>query len=337
MIEELLLRVKLFFAYLRCKERMKIPTEGKKIFVFLGADYGNLGDVAITYAQTQYLQHRFLEYKVVEIPISNTFAGIKTVKNIINSDDVVTLIGGGNTSDRYDDIEFLRQLVIWNFRKYRIIGFPQTIDLTRSGKGMFTQMTIKLIYRRAHRFTYMAREQNSFNVMSRLIPALETVKMPDVVMTLDERENAKRNGLLVCLRSDKEVSSNATLREEALKMLTDRYASVDYQDTQVDGISLENRYEKLHEVWRCFSRHEVVLTDRLHGMIFAFITNTPAYVIDNSNHKISACLECIRNCGYIRLIKKIDDIDPILYASNFKAVRSEILNKYDTLSCLKFH
>ena len=35
-----------------------------------------------------------------------------------------------------------------------------------------------------------------------------------------------------------------------------------------------------------FQKSELVITDRLHGMIFCYITKTPCIVMPNNNHKI---------------------------------------------------
>lgn len=53
------------------------------------------------------------------------------------------------------------------------------------------------------------------------------------------------------------------------------------------------------------------MTDRLHGMIFAFITRTPAIVIPNSNFKIRGCFQWIKDCGYILYISTLSDIETI--------------------------
>ena len=41
----------------------------KKCLVFLAADYGNLGDVAITFAQERFLARHFPDYEIVDVPI----------------------------------------------------------------------------------------------------------------------------------------------------------------------------------------------------------------------------------------------------------------------------
>lgn len=315
---------------------IEIPLTGKRnIFVFLGADYGNLGDVAITYAQTKFLKDNFKNDNIIEIPISQTFAAIKIIKREIRQNDIITLIGGGNTSDLYDDIEFLRQLVIWNFRRHVIIGFPQTFDLSETAAGRFTSWTIKAIYNRARKLFIYARETNTFNVIRKRYPNINVEMLPDIVMSLDERQTQNRKGILLCLRSDKEKSTNKAIIDNILAKLNQIYRQTDIADNQINAVTLENRYSLFHEQLGKFRKHEVVLTDRLHGMIFAFITGTPAYVFDNSNHKISACYQWIKDCGYIQLVKSADDVLPFSKISNFEHVHSQIITRIKKSICLK--
>ena len=100
-------------------------------------------------------------------------------------------------------------------------------------------------------------------------------------------------------------------------------------------LSINERKIELSKIWKQFESSEWIITDRLHGMIFAFITRTPAIVIPNNNHKIGSCYEWIKNCGYIFFvpepsIKVILDIlkrKDIQY--NFEQVSS------DMKACLK--
>lgn len=49
-----------------------------------------------------------------------------------------------------------------------------------------------------------------------------------------------------------------------------------------------------------FRKSNIILTDRLHGMIFALITGTPAIVFDNKNHKVKfSYLDWLQNVDYI--------------------------------------
>lgn len=334
----IILRLKILFSFLCNKQRINLGKIWKKnIFVFLGADYGNLGDVAITYAQTKFLKEQYPDYNVVEIPISETLAGIKAVKHIISKEDVVVLIGGGNTGDLYDDIEWLRQLVILNFRKQRIIGFPQTFDFSNTRKGHLCRCIAHCVYRRARTFILLAREQNTMNIIQRDMNDINVAMAPDIVMTLDERTQSERRGVLVCMRSDKEKVVSDVEKQCLINELRKRYTNITFQDTQVNGVNKENRYNQLKSLIDCFRKHEIVITDRLHGMILCFITGTPALVFDNSNHKISACFNWIKDCGYIKMIGEHDSLNDFMPINNFEETHNRILQCYKELPCLRFH
>lgn len=337
MYKILLLRVKLFITFLFSNSKYELSSlRNKNIYVFLGADYGNLGDVAITYAQMKYLNDRYKNYNVIEIPISKTFAGIKAVKHAIGDNDIISLIGGGNTSDLYDDIEFLRQLIIVLFRKNKIIAFPQTFFFSKTLKGRFCKSISRLVYNKAEDLTIMAREGNTMKILRYEYPNIKSILLPDIVMTLDERLRCPRKGALVCMRSDRERAITDNHKKKIISWLKKQYENVDFQDTQVGGVSLVNRFEKLHNLFDIIRSREIVITDRLHAMIFCFITETPALVIDNSNNKLSGCYEWIKDCGFIKLIDNIDDLKSFHPTYNFEETHFSILDKYNNALCLRF-
>ena len=62
------------------------------------------------------------------------------------------------------------------------------------------------------------------------------------------------------------------------------------------------REEELRKKWDYFANHKLILTDRLHGMIFAAITGTPCIAFDNCSRKVSGVYEWIKNIGYIWIV-----------------------------------
>lgn len=336
-IDHFILRLKLRFAYWTANANgFVVPyTDRKKCYFFLAADYGNLGDVAITYAQTKFLSERFPNAEIIEIPISKTFAGIKVVRRIITKDDIITIVGGGNMGDLYDDIEFLRQLVIHTFNHNKIISFPQTFDFSKTLSGRIALQKAKRIYASHTDLTILARESVSYYLMKRHFNKNKIILVPDIVMTLDERRSGEsRKGVTLCLRNDSEKKFD--VRDEIVGLL--EAEGIEYRnfDTHIGrgNLSVEERKAELDSIWAEFSRSELIITDRLHGMIFAFITSTPALVISNSNHKIKSSYEWIKDCGYVNYQESFDKADIIKniraeYMSNFENVHSNILKQYD--------
>lgn len=54
---------------------------------------------------------------------------------------------------------------------------------------------------------------------------------------------------------------------------------------------------------------QIVITDRLHGMIFAAITETPCVVFGNFNHKISESYKWLKELKYISFCNSIDELE----------------------------
>ncbi len=290
-------------------KKYKNLKDDKKIFVFLAADYGNIGDMAITYAQKQFLKDTYPEYKVIELTVSETYKELRMLKKLINSDDIITLIGGGNLGDAYKEIENQRRFIIKQFRKNKIISFPQTIDFSNTKEGIKSLSEAKKIYSNHPNLTIIAREKISFEMMKEVFNKNNILLTPDIVMSLDKRESTcDRDGIVLCLRNDKERKIDYNIREQLLDNIYSKYNNVREYDTWIgEGIfSPKQRNKELNDILKAFRECKVVVTDRLHGMIFCYITGTPCVVLPNSNHKVKGCYEWIKDCGYITLYEKSD-------------------------------
>ncbi len=299
-----------------------------KCFVFLAADYGNLGDVAITHVQEILLEEKYPNYQIVDIPISQTLQALHYVKRHLSSRDIITITGGGNMSDMYFDIELLRLLVVDTFPNNRIEVFPQSLIMSDNEKSKVLQVKMRKIYTAHKNLTIFAREKVSYIQMKELLPSVNIILTPDVVMTYSpELPEQVRHSITLCLREDKEKCESERLQRLSL-VLSEKYDVVKY-DTHIGGggLSIRQRNDELQKIWMQFCRSQWVITDRLHGMIFAFITRTPAIVVSNNNHKIVGCYEWIKDCGYIHFVKDIDDNEIIkLITSKPSVSKFEILN-----------
>ena len=308
----------------------------KKCLVMLAADYGNLGDVAITFAQEKFLRERLLGYEIVDVPISRTTSELRAWSDLCTPDDIITVVGGGNMSDLYFDIELLRQMVVETFPDNQVILFPQTMFFSETPAGKYLKKRAKKVYSSHPHLTITSRERWTLMAMREMIP--ESLLLPDIVMTLDEREpSVERNGITLCLRQDKESKLTQDFKTRLEETLQKNYKSTHY-DTHIgrDGLTLDDREDELHKIWSQFRSSQWVVTDRLHGMIFAYITGTPCIVLPNNNYKIEGCYSWIKDCGYVHFMDTflIDDAISMMnkpIRNNFNEVSTRINSEFDKL------
>jgi pyruvyl transferase EpsI len=67
-------------------------------------------------------------------------------------------------------------------------------------------------------------------------------------------------------------------------------------------ITKENRDECVRKKMQEFCGAKLVITDRLHGMVFSAITGTPCIVFSNSNHKVKGTYDWISYLPYISYV-----------------------------------
>ena len=277
------------------REEIEIPS-GSRAFIFLAADYGNIGDLAITSAQTLFLvEHANFDH-VVRIPISRTTTLIHSIRQKINPDDLITIVGGGNMGLLYSDIEDLRQLVIRSFPRNRIVCFPQTLDWNESVESDHALSRIVSVYSRHPNLNVFARESITRGKLEALFRPYANVHVgyaPDIVLSataadLGSAVQTAPSGILLCLRDDRECALSHNQRTELETVLTATGHSMEFTDTHAGGSQLDDARcaRLLAEKVDQFGAARLVVTDRLHGMILSVIAGTPCLVLPNANHKI---------------------------------------------------
>ena len=69
--------------------------------------------------------------------------------------------------------------------------------------------------------------------------------------------------------------------------------------------------KKLFERLNKISEYKLCITDRLHGLIFSYITNTPCIAFNNIDNKVEGTAKWLENVEWIYMAKEKDDIDSI--------------------------
>lgn len=275
----------------------EMPLAGSpRAFVFLAADYGNIGDLAITAAQRKFIARAAPSRHIVPVPISATREVIRSLRRQVVPGDLITIIGGGNMGSLYPDIEEHRQLVIRSFPKNRIVCFPQSLDWTQSRESDSALAQILRTYSGHPDLQVFARESVSRDKLRSLFAGHPNVRIgyvPDVVLSASAAElgfdgRPDSSGILLCMRDDRERSLAPEQLAQLRKILEDTGQRITVTDTHAGGSRLDEAQcaHLLADKLAQFAGARLVVTDRLHGMILSLVAGTPCLVLPNANHKI---------------------------------------------------
>lgn len=282
---------------------------------------GNLGDQALVYATKKFILQKIDgPINLIEIPNTDINSSLLFLRRKLKVNDVVIWNGGGNLGTIYPTAEFSRWSTFKILKNWRIIMFPQSVFFD-SNKKTFLKKSVRF-YRKKKDLSVYLREQKSFDSFSKNF-ALDNVSLvPDIVFSLENNlpiklpDSDKRSGIITLLRNDKEKSS---FDNQKLISLLSKFDTVVQSDTYIDDVYVndKNRDSLLIDKWEEIARHRLVVTDRLHGVIFAYLTKTPALVIPNNNWKIESTYET-----WLQDVKSIDILD--VNTMNDKIIQSKI-------------
>lgn len=302
-----------------------------RILSLMEQTYSNLGDMAIGAAQKRFLEQHFPDREV--FMYDSCYELLKpTYQKMIAPEDILILWGGGNFGSEYPEQEQMRRRIIEDFPNNRIISFPQTIYFEKTPEGQKELVLSQKVYSQHPDLYLIARGKASFETMQEAFPHNHILLMPDIVLSWqDEKPQKQRNGILVCLRSDREGILSEGQKQKLVRQCR-RWGGVSITDMHGPAyITMERREREVDHKMDEFRRAKVAVTDRLHGMIFATVTGTPCVVLPNYNGKIQATYRWIESLPYIRLVQTPEEVEDAMEGLLLSPV-----HKYD-VSLLKPH
>ena len=305
-----------------------------KIYIFGIPTHGNLGDQAIVMSEELFLKENFLNIKIIKVELRTVTKAMFILKKIIGKSTIM-IQGGGNLGSLWMVEEQTFKTTIENFPNNKIIVFPQTIYFSNDIEGNKVLEESKKIYN-SHKNLYICcREEYTYNYMKKNFPKCNLLLVPDMVLYLDDyNKNLERTNILFCLRKDKEKINNnfSTIKEKA------KNYNLFYTDTIVKKRIYEfNRKKELNRKFDEFSKFKLIITDRLHGMVFALLTGTPCIVFNNINYKIKGVYKWIEKIDYIKMYNEKtidDDFDYLINLNDCHYNNSDIKKKYQSLIAL---
>lgn len=303
----------------------------KKIFLLFVACGTNMGDHAIVEAEKSFI-HDTLgdDVQIIEATVSQCENAIDVIRKEAAMTDIIALSAGGYIGDEYIEVYKPLMRLLKIFRNRNIILLPQTIFFHSEARERRFCNTLK----KCKSIQVFSREKISQNIFVR--NGIQSALVPDIVFSwkFHYMDECRNNKVLLCLRHDVERKIDNNEQCIISDALT-KYGDIVWTDTVVpDVFPIYERRKVLDQMLTMFACSKMVVTDRIHGMIFAYLTKTPCIVIGNYNHKVESEYEWLKESKYIDFLDSISAESVELAANRVLYAQKELSNlneKFDAL------
>lgn len=273
----------------------------------------NIGDHAQAVAIQAWFKKHFPSLDVIELDKDQSRYFLPAIKQLLTSEDIVFLHSGGNLGDRGIWSERIRRRLIKNLKSNKVISLPQTIFFSDTENGRVQKKITQKIYQSHPNLVVFGRDPCSGELAQALFPNAETFCMPDFVLSLPPRMKTAQNSspkILLCLRLDNESALSETQRQSVENLLP--YACT-YYDTTLDApIQIEKRETILAETLQLFLQHDVVITDRYHGLIFTILCQKPCIVLRTVDHKLTSASYWFKEMSSVVFAENLSELPTLV-------------------------
>ncbi|MCK9309441.1 MAG: polysaccharide pyruvyl transferase family protein [Candidatus Cloacimonetes bacterium] len=294
-------------------------TANKKRLILLGSpEHGNLGDHAIASAEIKYLRATYPNIPIIDL----TGPYVRKCKSIIqsntNANDILIITGGGFLGSLWMTEESMVREILSTFPKNKIIIFPQTIYFDDTNFG-HKELQKSLKYYQNHPNLHIClRDQASFEfVKQNFIGGSfhHAYLIPDMALYLNKSSfDSKRQGILLCLREDKESCLSSMDKKQIQNIAVTCDEKVIFTTTVLaKNVTKSMRERELSKKFSEFSHVKLVITDRLHGMLFAAVTGTPCIAFNNLSKKVGGVYQWISSLHYVKILNNADNLSSEIY------------------------
>ena len=274
-------------------------TKGNKRIIYLAEiDHGNLGDHAINYAVRELMSPYRSDFEnEITVGWKYCLGAIEAIGKETGENDLIIVPGGGWIGTLWKESGELFIKILEVCAKSKIIVFPQTITFDATEYGREQEEKLYHAIDNCGALLLMVRDKKSYDFLINKMPKenshIRYLLTPDAALSIHPDLDQQRDRTVgFCFRKDKEKAVSADIVSEIKQYAAaEGYDVVDFDTVRAEHVRPEQRKDALYKLWGEIAKMKIVVTDRLHGMVFAAITNTPCLAFNNVNGKVSAVYE----------------------------------------------
>lgn len=304
------------------REVSAIKSGVKGLYLIGTEDFGNIGDHQIAESIHAFFKKNFPDYYIFEVSASEYNYMYPKLKKVVRPADLIIMTGGGNLGSLYSFPEYIRESVITTWSKNPKIIFPQSIYYSNDEEGQERLKKDKELLSNSNNLILTVREKISYEFAANNFDC-KILMVPDIVLSISpNRDNIRKNQVTFCMRNDTEKAISESEKNLLRRYCTDLCDKICECDTEVwNHLGRHSRKYYCEYFINLFASSKLVVTDRLHGMIFCAVIGTPCIALGSVYPKIKATYDLISYLPYI------------YFAENIEQVKSKMKEFYNMSEC----
>lgn len=289
-----------------------------KLIMINTPSHDNLGDHAIAYAEKCWVEEN-TSYHYIEISgeIYRTYRTV--VKKFIRKEDLIAISGGGYIGSLWSHEEELVESVIADFPENRIRIFPQTVFFEENADKDLLHRA-EMCFLNHSDFVLFVREQHSLDFMKQNLPACRCELAADMAFYLraggksEDTVSADSFKAALCFKNDDE----AILTNEEKNKIENLLSKAGFDVFVTDMLLDENltdagrRCGFIKNKIREFMQYDLLVTDRFHGAVFAFLAGVRCFVLPGKSYKNEGLCEMLGESSGVSYVLGAEEMEQCL-------------------------
>lgn len=188
---------------------------------------------------------------------------------------------------------------------------PQTIYFENKDK----EKEMAEIFSNHKNLTICTREKYSYNLAKKIFDKNNIILCPDMAFLLFYKKNLQKikvnkDQCLMIFRNDKEKFINNEIKQKVIERVKQNNQSIKFVDTVINKkIFKFNRNIHLNKLLFNIRKSNIIITDRLHGMILSTICGRKCIAFSNNNYKVKGIYKWIENIDTVKFVNNIEEFN----------------------------